>query len=950
MSPLGSSSAMRLRCYAPQFVSCAFHRLRDQGFCDKRQLLGQKLGFVDVVMRWHAAVFAAELAGLGLAPPKSYRHLIERKLQSPSLGDWSRAVKALGQTLSEVAPERLVVPELVDPFRDTSGDPLRLDELLRGFVETRNERVGHRVGIQIPPEADAAAILEEQRAAFQRLCFQVGHSANRPLLVVPKIWVKRRRHYLQVLQFSGRDGTKLPEMSLTSAPSVDQLVPFLLSRDGRALLLHPWVVIQQAPSTGLHQAMLWHHWDPDQRSLQYSDVSGSNQCVPFRALDESGPETLSSLVGRPDTPAKPSMLIELSPEHTRIEAALPTELAASLLDHTTSTAEDLPELPDYLLESTQLGRGAAGSVWLGRPKIPGAGPPRVAIKLLHGSVADDPEFRARFEREGEIMMRLRHPGVVRVLDYESEPSPHIVMELIEGPDLATLRLVREFGTEMIAEIARALLSSLGHAHSRGVVHRDVKPSNILIDNDDNPILVDWGIASAAVFRDVHLTRSYDAIGTPRFSAPEQLERGRIEATPQADIYSVGRVIEFLATGDTGRLGDVAPGLLPGLEAIVRRATHTDPGMRFRHAGEMDEAIRERQQTGWNEGAPLLAGDRLGSSYDLTEAKGEPIEGCFAFGAIEVETARQVIVLLARRGTEAATTLADAAKRVNRAPVTLRFGSLLCCVEADELSDGVAAHFVQRNLEKAAARLEATGTQASATEQLALLGSAASSKGTLARSLLSMGGGLVGPLVGTAIGGALAYGAYKAFTSTPAPLAAYLLASKPRLAKKRDILGGLEAIRRALLVMTAQATTLSRGSVPSVLDWRELCSDNLGAAGKVLVRELMAIPEENRPSKHFDGLSRALEGVSELRNHLAHGVVEKRDEVWAASKLDELKGLFDYLPRLSAKLEARVKVADLAPIVTYDDETIQVLVPVGPRYYYLALNEADSKLPATLPGL
>ena len=939
----GSSNVMRLRCYSPQFLANAFHRMRDQGLGDRRRLLGHRLGFVEVSMRWLTAVYAAELAGLGLEPPADYRRLLKAKLKTPSLGDWSRAVKALGCVLSHVDPALLVAPELSEPFRGNADDPLCLADVLRGFVEARNERVGHRIGIQLPPEADAAAILQEQAVPFQRFCRVLGEASYRPLLVVARTWSKRSKQYAQVVRFAGRDPVRLRDVCSETPLPMDQKIPCLVGDDGQALMLYPWVVVQEVASTGLHQAMLWYCWDDSEPRLLYSNPTGANECMPYSFLDPAtDPDLLHELVGCPEDLPCPEMMLKLTPDLVRLKEKLEPEVLGLLLDHQPFSPKDLPEIPGYSINSTLLGRGSVGAVYSANRVEAAGGERQVAIKVMHDQNLDDPEFRARFEREAIILRKLRHAGIVSVLDHGADPAPYIVMELIEGGDLASLQAVKRFTIQEITTIGVRVLRALAHAHKQDIVHRDVKPSNILLSGDTQPVLVDWGIASATAFRDSRLTRSHEALGTIRFSAPEQLERGHLEATARADIYSVGRVLEFLATGDTASPDDVVEGMPPGLEAITRRATHRDPHQRFRQAAEMIDALKEREQVGWSEGGPVQVGDRVGESYDLVEAKGEPYEGCYAFRAVEVETGRHLRLLLANKGATAAKVLKQAAGQAARAPTTVRFGSLVCCVEEENVEGGVGEQMVQQGR----AHKESTGALAankdSLVSTLALTGAAATLVGFPGGGMASLVAGLIAGPVGPGL-----LRQYKMlkfsrnFNDSNAHLF-YLV----RLYQKsyKDPVALLEALRRAMLVQLLQARAIG-GATPTVSTWRDDCPDSFALAGNMLILELERLQRKEHPDVRLGKLREQILGASELRNELAHGTIGSRPESWAESRVSCMAELSVSIARLGEELEEKISVYELAPLTRVTDKTLHVLAPMGQGMVYLALNTKNAFLPA-----
>jgi len=158
----------------------------------------------------------------------------------------------------------------------------------------------------------------------------------------------------------------------------------------------------------------------------------------------------------------------------------------------------------------------------------------VAIKVLAEHLAGDPEFRARFLREARIASRLQHPNLVRVFDIaETDELPSIVMELVNGPTLDGGRLT-------LAEAA-LVADGLAHAHASGVVHRDLKPGNLLRGADGVVKIADFGIARAV--EETRLTQIGTVLGTLRYLAPEQAE-GR-EVGPEADVYSLAVVLDEL---------------------------------------------------------------------------------------------------------------------------------------------------------------------------------------------------------------------------------------------------------------------------------------------------------------------------------------------------------------------------------------------------------------------
>ena len=162
----------------------------------------------------------------------------------------------------------------------------------------------------------------------------------------------------------------------------------------------------------------------------------------------------------------------------------------------------------------------------------------VAVKVLSETLTADPAYRARFEREAQVAAGMLHPNLVKVYDYAAGgPRPYLVMEYVDGPTLAAL-VSEDPGALEPRRLAAELLGALDHIHSAGVVHRDVKPSNVLIDGDGGSKLTDFGIARPSDA--TQLTQTGHVIGTLSYMAPEVKEGG--EADTRSDLYSLGAVL------------------------------------------------------------------------------------------------------------------------------------------------------------------------------------------------------------------------------------------------------------------------------------------------------------------------------------------------------------------------------------------------------------------------
>jgi serine/threonine-protein kinase len=236
----------------------------------------------------------------------------------------------------------------------------------------------------------------------------------------------------------------------------------------------------------------------------------------------------------------------------------------------------------------------------------------VAVKLLHPQYADDAEFLERFRREARAAARLSHPNIVPIYDVGEDVdarTPYIVMELVRGGNLKDrIRAAAPLSDDEIRSIGATLAETLDYAHRKGLVHRDVKPQNVLLGEDHRPRLTDFGIAQAASAS--ALTRTGAVMGSVHYIAPE-LVRSK-QASPQSDLYSLGVVLYEMATGRVPFEGetDLAVALAhieqtpatpralnarlaPDLERTILRALAKSPEARFLTAEDMATALRTR---------------------------------------------------------------------------------------------------------------------------------------------------------------------------------------------------------------------------------------------------------------------------------------------------------------------------------------------------------------------
>ena len=252
-----------------------------------------------------------------------------------------------------------------------------------------------------------------------------------------------------------------------------------------------------------------------------------------------------------------------------------------------------------------LGRGGMGDVYLARDIALDV---RVAVKVLRPELAVSLESQHRFLREARVAARLRHPGIVRLHHYlHAGELWCFVMDFVPGGALD--RRLKSEGALPCGEVREILIdlaSALDYAHAHGVIHRDIKPGNILFDADRKPMLADFGIAK--VGDAPTLTPPNETRGTPAYMSPEQLQ-GRSDVDGRSDIYSLGLVAYAMLVGcepygglsvgetvarklaeDPPPITQAARSVTAGLAKVITRCLSRDPGLRFENARALKEAL------------------------------------------------------------------------------------------------------------------------------------------------------------------------------------------------------------------------------------------------------------------------------------------------------------------------------------------------------------------------
>ncbi len=251
-----------------------------------------------------------------------------------------------------------------------------------------------------------------------------------------------------------------------------------------------------------------------------------------------------------------------------------------------------PPLPLPVLEGfavhERIGQGGMGEVYRCTRLVDGK---PLAVKVLSASMAAVPDYVRRFGREAAAMAQLDHPGIVRLLS-RGRSGPHcwIAMEMIEGVSLRNHVHREKPSARALARLLAQVAHALAYAHARAVVHRDLKPDNILVTPDARTKVLDFGLAGLHNEGAEILTQSNVAMGTANYMAPEQRKDAR-RADHRADLYSFGVMAYELLTGDlpNGRFpqpSKAVPGLDKGWDALIERCLEVEPSARPHSALEL----------------------------------------------------------------------------------------------------------------------------------------------------------------------------------------------------------------------------------------------------------------------------------------------------------------------------------------------------------------------------
>ncbi|MDA0766068.1 MAG: protein kinase [Verrucomicrobia bacterium] len=298
-----------------------------------------------------------------------------------------------------------------------------------------------------------------------------------------------------------------------------------------------------------------------------------------------------------------------------------------------SLEELQPLFPSYKLEGF-IAQGGMGAVYRATQRSLDRS---VAIKILPREFGADEAFREAFTAEAKAMARLNHPSLIGVYDFgDVDGMLFIVMEFVGGGSLHDACLDLEVVPARAAELVAAICRGLAHAHEAGVLHRDIKPGNILLTEDAAPKIGDFGLARRV---GDHVDAGEPVYGTPGYAAPETCFGGA--ADQRADLFSVGVLLHRLLTGLEPDGGILPPASSrcncpPVLDEIIRHATQADPALRYATAADMAQDLEKAKNARHRKGAALL---QVGSGPSETAAHRRPSvapqksSGAFAAAAL-----------------------------------------------------------------------------------------------------------------------------------------------------------------------------------------------------------------------------------------------------------------------------------------------------------------------------
>ncbi len=234
----------------------------------------------------------------------------------------------------------------------------------------------------------------------------------------------------------------------------------------------------------------------------------------------------------------------------------------------------------------------------------------VAIKIPHPEVESDPVFVERFQREEEIGKSLDHPGILKVFADEYRSQSYIVTEWFDGQSLRQILAGKKLSHERAVHLALNVCSALAYIQNHGIVHRDLRPENILVDVQDHIKLINFGVAAKTGARRITFTNLAQVVGVSEYISPEELNGKRYDA--RSDIYALGVILYEMLAGKTPFQGsgpydrllkhpipprEIDPTISPQLQEVIYRALERDPKNRYANAHEFALDLSDLKRVG-----------------------------------------------------------------------------------------------------------------------------------------------------------------------------------------------------------------------------------------------------------------------------------------------------------------------------------------------------------------
>ena len=492
------------------------------------------------------------LAGPAAAPVEELLPRLER----PAMGHWVGLVREILRTVRE-RDRPPFCPEAADWYFTPKGKPSQAARLLDSLVSLRNEEAHGRALSPKETAARAAQLLGDLKALLGGMAWM---TAYRPFRVVEQRARRRGGHAGKVQFLVGVEPQTQPQSAAWSAGLFQDAVWLANPAGDTFLELSPALQVLYDAGPRAERVFLLAHTKKSKKLVLKHDATGAEEHVLVHIEEESIPW---------------DRWLE---ERDVVRLENPGKAGVFEASEWRPASEDGHDLGERFEVKEALGQGGMATVF------------RVwdtwdeqefALKVLHAELTTDRAFRERFRREAQMMRRLDHPNVLRVVETGQleDGRVYLKLPLVTAGTLAERITTGGAPHELVLGWAAQMLSGLAHAHAQGVVHRDVKPENFLLDEHGAVFLADFGIALRE--DDTRLTKSMEQVGSLAYMSPEQRLGRELDAA--SDIFSLGVVLHELLSGE---LGPASPG--KGLDApwgdLVRAMTADEPSARPDAAG------------------------------------------------------------------------------------------------------------------------------------------------------------------------------------------------------------------------------------------------------------------------------------------------------------------------------------------------------------------------------